>query len=165
MTWTFGYDVDTWPDGVWSIDTTSGETITGYLPVWADEDPSGRGVALDRLIPKLSDITHEVCFGGQLMRVRHGMQEPGEDTAVFVPYLQCRPFHENGPDASVPRVSIQIVDDVWIPDMGPEELAAFADKLRDLHDLLMGKVVRALITALADWDMRHPRLPPSPRHD
>lgn len=33
----------------WQVTTTNGHTTTGYLPAWADEDPSRTGVPVGRL--------------------------------------------------------------------------------------------------------------------
>lgn len=146
----------------WSISTTNGCTTLGYLPDWAQGDPSRKGVAPDRLAVELSDITHEASFGGQFMRVCSGAECPGEESAVLIAYMQCSPFAGDGSAASVPLVSVQILDDVWIANLDPSGVVEAAEKFRSFADLLVNTVAPALSAAQADWaarfSVRHPQV-------
>jgi hypothetical protein len=46
----------------WTITATSGLAVTGYLPPWAQEDPSEAGVPVGRLGKVLADICHWAEF-------------------------------------------------------------------------------------------------------
>ncbi len=136
----------------WSIVTTTGEAMTGFLPAWAEEDPSRAGVEPGRLSVELSDVTHEAWFGGRLMRVCPGGQDPGEDSAVLGAVLRCRPF-AGGSDAAArtPLVGIQIVDDFWIEDLDPSGVVEVAGRFRAFAELLVTEVAPALTRARAEW--------------
>jgi hypothetical protein len=89
----------------WSISTTGGFTLTGYLPPWADEDPSDTGVPLERLSVTLIDLAHRRPFAGQRMRVHHPARagddgQAGEsEESLFDGHITCYPYSED------PRVS------------------------------------------------------------
>jgi hypothetical protein len=74
----------------WTITATSGLAVTGYLPPWAQEDPSEAGVPVGRLGKVLADICHWAEFPGQRMRVaRDG--GPGTDAVVLGGSIDCHP--------------------------------------------------------------------------
>lgn len=37
------------PGRTWTITTTAGDTVSGYLPGWAEQDPSRTGLRPERL--------------------------------------------------------------------------------------------------------------------
>ncbi|WP_329131155.1 hypothetical protein OG552_09360 [Streptomyces sp. NBC_01476] len=123
----------------WTITTTAGFTVEGYLPAWAEEDPSATGVPLDRLPVRLADIGHWTHFGGQPMRVRspafesEGSSEREEQ--VFWGSIDCHPFAED-PDPREPVVSLAVIGDFWINDLDPDGLAEVAAQLRAQADRL-----------------------------
>jgi hypothetical protein len=139
----------------WTIATTTGITFSGYLPSWADADPSRTDVPLEELHIELSDISHEASFDGQLMRVSPAGIDPGEDSVVLAPTIQCSPYVENS-QPHVPVVNIKIFDDLWITDLDPAGAAEVAEKFRNFADLLSNKVVPQLAAARADWAERRP---------
>ncbi|WP_405592652.1 DUF6907 domain-containing protein [Streptomyces sp. NBC_01190] len=140
------------PSGqTWAITTTDGHTVSGYLPDWAQEDPSKTGVAPDRLPIELSDMTHEASFGGQLIRVCPAAEDPGEDSAVFTALMQCSPFVEDNPEARVPLVNIRIFEDFWITNLDPSGVVEAAERFRDFADLLTNKVAPELSAARSAW--------------
>lgn len=48
----------------WTISTSSGVEASGYLPEWAEKDPTDTGVPLERFSIALADITHRAPFEG-----------------------------------------------------------------------------------------------------
>lgn len=135
----------------WIISTTNGETMSGYLPAWAEEDPSKSDVAPDQLAVELSDITHEAAFGGQFMRVCPGAQDPGVDTAMLIALMQCIPFVGDDTETRLPLVNVQVVDDLWITDLDPSGVLEVAEKFRSFADLLVDTVAPSLSAARAEW--------------
>jgi len=122
--------------------------MSGYLPGWAEDDPSSTGVPMGRLALELSDMTHEAFFGGQLMRVCPGGWDPGADTAVLGAVMQCRPFDVV---PAVPLVSVQLLDDFWVTDLDPTGVVDVAERFRSFADLLVHTVAPALTSARRDW--------------
>lgn len=139
---------------VWVITTTGGEAVRGYLPDWAEEDPSWNGVPPDRLHVALADITHEAGLGGLVLPVTRG-QGRAEESAVLAVTIGCKPFGEDG-EPSIPVASVQIVGDFWLTGLDPDGAAEFGRCLRTLGDLLVTRVRPALAAARADWDRHHP---------
>lgn len=141
------------PSGrTWSIVTTTGERVSGFLPAWAEDDPSRTGVDPGRLHIALSDVTHETFFGGQFVPVCQGAQEEGEDSAVLSAVMRCRPFAtDDRTSVTAPLVSIQLVDDFWIRDLDPPGVIEAAGQFRGFADLLLTTVAPALTAARTDW--------------
>lgn len=137
----------------WTIATTSGYTASGYLPPWADEDPSRTGVPLDRLSAALDDIRHHAAFDGQLLPVSPD-GGPAKDTVVLSAAMVCDPCAED-PALRVPVVNLQLVDDYWMNGFGPDQLAGVAVTLRIQADYLDREVRPALVTARAQWAEYH----------
>ncbi|UWE07496.1 DUF6907 domain-containing protein [Actinacidiphila bryophytorum] len=134
---------------MWVIGTAGGPTVRGYLPGWADVDPSRTGVPPEALHIALSDITHQAAFGGQLLHVVRGA-ELAEESVGLVAYVECRPVaDDSGPCG--PVVSVQIVDDWWIRDLDPAAVSETAARFRAFADLLDGEVAPALADAIAEW--------------
>lgn len=140
----------------WTIATTSGYTASGYLPAWAEEDPSRTGVRPERLDIELSGLTHEAAFGGQFMRVCPAAVDPGQDSVVFAGSIQCGPHVGDDLRPRDPVVNIQLVDDLWLIDLDPAGVAEVAAHFHDFAELLLTKVVPELSAARADWAPHHP---------
>ncbi|MFC4034479.1 DUF6907 domain-containing protein [Streptomyces polygonati] len=146
----------------WTIATTPGFSATGYLPAWAEEDPSESGVPLDRLQIRLADINHWTRFDGQTMRVRSpafgGEGAQLGEAHIFRGSIDCNPYAED-PDPRVPVVNLAIIEDFWINDLDPADLADLAAKLRAQADRLDHEIRPQLIAARADWAEHHAVLP------
>ena len=59
-----GITPDTTCSRVWVVATTDGESVRGYLPAWAEDDPSATDVGPERLHLQLTDIQHQAHLGG-----------------------------------------------------------------------------------------------------
>ncbi|MFC4035307.1 DUF6907 domain-containing protein [Streptomyces polygonati] len=138
----------------WTIGTTAGFTATGYLPAWAEEDPSDSGVPLDELQLRLADINHWTHFDGQTMQVRlpafGGEASQVGEAQVFRGSIDCNPYAEE-PEPRVPVVNLAIIEDFWINDLDPEALGDLAAKLRAQADRLDHEIRPRLIDIRADW--------------
>jgi hypothetical protein len=139
---------------VWTVSTTDGESVRGPLPTWAADDPSRTDVPPWRLPAELADITHYADMGGLIMSVARG-QDPAEAAAVLAVSMQCKPFPEDD-EPGIPVVHIQITDDFWLKDLGPDAVADFGQRLRALADRLITTVAPALTAARADWARHYP---------
>ncbi|MFC4035061.1 DUF6907 domain-containing protein [Streptomyces polygonati] len=156
------------PDSrIWSISTTGGLTLTGYLPPWADEDPSDTNVPLEKLSLTLIDLTHWQPFEGQTMHVHHpahadgdGKAGEGEDT-LFNGNITCHPYSEH-PRGRTPFANIHIVNDFWMNNLTPGDLTHLAAQLRAQADRLDNEIRPALVTARADWETHHPSVSHQP---
>jgi hypothetical protein len=137
----------------WTIETTCGHTTTGYLPAWAEDDPSETGVPLERLGVSLADICHHAPFSGQLLPVSCD-SSPGRPTVILFGSINCNPYDEDS-ELRVPVVNLQIVDDYWSNGLDPTALADVAAKLRAQADRLDHEILPALIAARADWNAQH----------
>jgi len=138
------------PGRTWDITTDSGFTATGYLPAWAETDPSKTGVPLDRLRAELSDLCHEAPFGGQFMRVSPAGVDPGTDAVVLGGSINCSPYDQD-PMSRVPVANIQVFDDLWIMNLDPPGVVAIAAQFQAFADLLIRKVAPDLAAARDDW--------------
>ncbi|MEC3993846.1 hypothetical protein VSR01_09950 [Actinacidiphila sp. DG2A-62] len=137
----------------WAVSTTSGEVVRGYLPWWAEDDPSRTGVRLDRLHHELAGILHQADRGGLLLPVAAGA-DPAQVSGVLVVTIDCIPFTEAG-DPDLPVVNVQVVDDWWIKDLDPTGVTDLGRRLQALGDRLTGAVAPELAAARADWAARH----------
>jgi hypothetical protein len=141
----------------WSIGTTGGITLAGYLPPWAEGDPSETGLPLEKLSIELSDLSHWQPFDGQPMRIHHPAYADGDGKAgeseeiVFNGNITCYPYSENLRERT-PFANIHVVDAFWMNNLVPDEVASLAAKLRAQADYLEKSVVPALVTARNDWD-------------
>lgn len=142
------------PGRTWTITTTEGYAATGYLPAWAEEDPSKTGVAPERLAMELADISHRAPVSGQMMSITCD-DTPGTDTVVFWGSIDCNPHSEDS-EVRIPVVHLQLVDDYWFDDLGPDQLAEIAAQLREQADRLDREVRPQLIAAREDWAAHHP---------
>ncbi|MFJ1585507.1 DUF6907 domain-containing protein [Streptomyces sp. NPDC088197] len=153
-------DVPARPGRTWEIASTDNYTATGYLPTWAEDDPSTSGVSLARLFVLLGDMCHQAHFDGQRMRVAHA-REPGEESAVFSGTIDCTPYAEDTA-GRLPVANVWIVDDYWVNGLDPTGLATFAAQLRAQADYLDREVYPLLVAARAEWTARHAGPPSRP---
>ena len=84
------------PGRDWVITTDCGFTVNGYLPEWAEEDPSTTDVPLSRLPVALDDIAHRALFDGVPLQIAPGGHGPGEKRDVFAGTFECRPHPDEG---------------------------------------------------------------------
>jgi hypothetical protein len=145
----------------WVVTTSSGEAVSGYLPGWAEHDPSTMDVAMGRLPAVLADITHHADLGGLIMPVARA-QEPAQNAPVLAVSIQCKPFPEDG-DPHIPVVNVQVTDDFWISDLDPAAVTDLGQRLRTLGERLVTTVAPTLATARTDWTHRH-RTPGGTHH-
>lgn len=143
----------------WTIGTSVGHTVSGYLPAWADDDPTATGVRLEVLHARLADVSHTASFDGQSVPVHspESGHEPShaEEVYIFRGHIACRPYAED-PEPCLPVVNIEIVGDLWINGLDPAGLGELASTLRAQAARLDGEVRPALAAAREDWAARHP---------
>jgi hypothetical protein len=142
------------PGRRWTLTTNGGHVTSGYLPGWAEEDPSAADVPLDHLALRLDDICHREPFDGKLLRLARGGYGPGEVALVFAGHIECRPDPDEGRPA-LPVVNVHLLDDVWAPALDPAALADFAATLRSQADRLERDVLPRLIAYREDWTEHH----------
>jgi hypothetical protein len=142
----------------WHISTLCGCTVSGYLPAWAEDDPTATGVPFELLPILLDDVNHTASFDGQLVPVHSPVsrREPShsEEEYIFRAHIACRPYTED-PEPRLPIVNIEIVGDLWINGLDPAGLAELASTLRAQADRLDHEVRSALVAAREDWAARH----------
>jgi hypothetical protein len=145
--------------GSWTITTVNGVQTSGYLPAWAEDDPSEASVPLEMLSIRLADVSHRSFFEGQMMMVvAPDANGVADEEAVFEGSIDCNPYAED-PEARVPVVNIQVYLEHWILGLDPSGVTEVAAKLRAQADRLDHEVRPALIAARADWAAHHqPRL-------
>ncbi|WP_433891351.1 DUF6907 domain-containing protein [Streptomyces sp. CA-111067] len=140
----------------WTVTTTAGFTAAGYLPAWADHDPSEIGVPLERLHAVLADVSHRAAFDGPLVPV-WSPERDGDglrEERVLWGAIGCRPYAEDQ-EPRIPVVDIAIVDDYWINGLDPDDLADLAAKLRAQADHMEHEVLPQLVAARGDWAAHH----------
>ncbi|MFD4571568.1 ATP-binding protein [Streptomyces sp. NPDC058417] len=146
--------------GKWTITTDSGRATSGYLPAWAEDDPTEARVPPDDLRERLADINHRHLFDGPTMPLTApDVWETVEEDAVFEGSIDCSPYHPN-PGLRVPVVNLQVCVGRWILGLDPRGVAEVAAKLRAQARLLDEKVRPALVAAREDWSAHHPDEPP-----
>jgi hypothetical protein len=124
---------------------------SGYLPAWAEDDPTEAGVPADELHSRLTQINHRSCFDGPMVPIlAPDLWDGVEEDAVFEGSIDCNPYDED-PRLRAPVVNLQVCVGRWISALDPQGLAEIASKLRAHADLLDHKVRPALIAARADW--------------
>ncbi|MFC4032195.1 DUF6907 domain-containing protein [Streptomyces polygonati] len=139
----------------WTITTSNGYTATGYLPGWAEENPSQTGVRPDTLPVVLADISHRAPFDGQLIRVAPGGYGPGEEKAILAGSIDCNP-DTGSAEPPEPVVNVHLIEDYWINGLAPADLARFAAALRAQADRLDHEIRPRLIAYREDWTAHHP---------
>ncbi|MFF7156960.1 DUF6907 domain-containing protein [Streptomyces sp. NPDC008139] len=142
--------------GAWTITTVNGFTTSGYLPAWAEDDPSEIDVPMDALALRLTEIGHRALYEGQIVGMATWPSTSQvEEEAVFEAAIDCNPYDPD-PAQREPVVNIHIVPGRWIPGLDPDGVADVATKLRAQADLLTDVVRPALIAAREDWSAHHP---------
>lgn len=144
------------PGRTWTIASLEGDVARGYLPGWAEEDPSRIGIAPERMRHAVHDVIHREPFDGQLLRLAEGGYGPGEQTWVLSGNIECIP--EPGEDEQpVPVVNVHLIEDFWLTGLGPREVAVLAAQLRAQADRLEQEVRPRLVAYRADWAAHQPR--------
>ena len=137
----------------WQVSTASGLALTGYLPPWADENPSLSGVALEHLGVCLANIVHSTEFSGQLGYVsNHG--GPVEETVIFSGFIDCHP-HAEDPALRVPFAHLHLVGDHRIINLDPNGVADLAALFHAQGTYLENEVLSALTAARSEWAENH----------
>ncbi|WP_329133262.1 hypothetical protein OG552_15425 [Streptomyces sp. NBC_01476] len=139
----------------WTISTTSGYTATGYLPSWAENDPSDANLPLKLLTTRIADISHRRFFEGKKMLVvAPDAKGVAEEEHVLRGSIDCNPYADD-PRARVPVFNIQLYPDYWLLGLDPEQVGEVAAQLRAQAELFDDTVRPALIDARDDWQKNH----------
>ncbi|UWE07682.1 ATP-binding protein [Actinacidiphila bryophytorum] len=147
--------------GKWTITTDSGSATSGYLPAWAEDDPTEANVPLDQLPERLAAVNHRNFFEGPMLPLTAPDVWAGaEEDAVFEGSIDCNPYDPD-PRLRAPLVNLQVCVGRWITGLDPHGLADVAAKLRAHADFLDEKVRPALIAAREDWIAHQPDEPPT----
>ena len=142
--------------GTWAITTTDGAVTSGYLPAWAEDDPTEIGVPAEELPQRLAQVNHRTFFEGLMLPLTApDLWDDVEEDSVFEGSIDCNPYDPD-PRLHVPVVNLQVSVGRYILSLGPDGLADIAAKLRAHADLLDHKVRPALIAARDDWAARYP---------
>jgi anti-sigma regulatory factor (Ser/Thr protein kinase) len=142
--------------GTWAITTTDGAVTSGYLPAWAEDDPTEIDVSAEELPRRLAQVNHRAFFEGPMVPLTApDLWDDVEEDSVFEGSIDCNPYDAD-PRLRVPVVNLQVCVGRWILGLAPEGLANIAAKLRAHADLLDHKVRPALIAARDDWAAHHP---------
>jgi anti-sigma regulatory factor (Ser/Thr protein kinase) len=142
--------------GKWTIASDSGAVTSGYLPAWAEDDPTEADVPLGQLPERLAGINHRNFFEGPMLPLTApDVWEGVEEDAVFEGSIDCNPYDPD-PGLRVPVVNLQVCVGRWILGLDPHGLAEVAAKLRAHADFLDAKVRPALTAAREDWATHHP---------
>ncbi|CAG6394095.1 hypothetical protein NMG29_32380 [Streptomyces cocklensis] len=143
--------------GTWSISTTGRVTLTGYLPPWADEEPSESDVPLEELSVKLIDLADWRPFDGQRMRIHNPAHADGASLAVeeslFDGHIACYPYREDLQERT-PYANVLVVNDLWLNHLTPEDLTRLTAQLRAQADHIEKDVTPILEAARNDWTAR-----------
>lgn len=135
----------------WSIVTTSGLTVSGYLPVWAESDPSTSGVSLEELAVLLTEVDHCTGFDGVPLGVEDGgFDGDVQQISFFRGSIDCHPFMED-PGPRVPLANIEVLPGHWLHRLDPAAVASLSATLRTLADRLDTELRPALVAARDDW--------------
>lgn len=139
----------------WTITTVNEAVVRGYLPAWAENDPSQEGIRADRLQLNLADLCHYRYYPGQPLSVL----APGQATdsggvelveqEAFIASVNCNP-HSDEPGVRIPHVNVQVFDGFCIEGLDPAGVAGLADKLR-AQAAVLDRVAADLTAARADW--------------
>lgn len=135
----------------WTLTTNNGVRAHGYLPQWADHDPSEDNLSFSQLRLRATDVTHTKYFPGQPMTVNapdEGGREIYEEE-VFRPQISCRPSDDD-PAEQMPHATVTVVEDHIIEHLDPQGVTDLATKLRAQASRL-DQVSRELAVARADW--------------
>ncbi|MBD0738281.1 DUF6907 domain-containing protein [Streptomyces sp. CBMA29] len=142
--------------GRWTITTPNGPEVSGYLPDWAEDDPSESGVPLDQLPIRLTHIEHRTFFEGQpVSLVETWPGNTAEEEVLLGGSIDCAPYASD-PRFRLPVVNIQVCPEHWIAGLDPDGVAEVAACLLAQAELLMHEVRPALIAARKDWEAHRP---------
>ena len=137
--------------GKWTIAAEGGSVTSGYLPAWAEDNPSEVDVPLDLLPTRLAGINRRNFFEGAMMLLTTTeTRDDAEEDAVFEGSIDCNPYDADT-RLRVPVVNIQVCLGRWILGLDPQGLAEITSKLRAQADRLHDEVLPALIAARDDW--------------
>jgi len=138
----------------WTLRTDTGATVSGYLPAWAQEDPSQDNVPVDKLRFRLTDLTHEREYDAPRITVHAPLGPDGAmediDSRLFAPQIWCGP-HSDYPEERTPYALITVLEDCVLDHQGPKDVASLAAKLR-AQAAVLDRVAVDLAAARADWD-------------
>ncbi len=141
--------------GTWAITTTDGAVTFGYLPAWAEDDPTEIGVPTEELPQRLAQVDHRAFFEGPMVPVTApDLWDGVEEDTVFEGSIDCNPYAPD-PRLRIPVVNLQVSIGRYILGLDPDGLTAIAAKLRAHADLLDHKVRPALTAARQDWAAHH----------
>jgi hypothetical protein len=146
----------------WTITANDGSVVTGYLPEWAQDDPSAKGVRADELPAVLVGVTHWAGFEGAALPAfsaeTGGADGPAAEVQVFGSSIVCHPYpdpHQPG-ELRIPFAEVQITPDHWMTELDPDALTAVAATLRTLADRFENVLGPQLVAARAEWAEHHP---------
>ncbi|UWE13024.1 ATP-binding protein [Actinacidiphila bryophytorum] len=143
--------------GTSAITTADGSVTAGYLPAWAEDDPTEVGVPPEELPQRLAFVNHRAFFEGPTVPVTApDIWDGAEDDAVFEGSIDCTPYATD-PRLRIPVVNLQISVGRWILGLDPHGLAEIATRLRDHADMLDRRIRPALVAARDDWAARSPQ--------
>jgi anti-sigma regulatory factor (Ser/Thr protein kinase) len=141
--------------GTWTITTTDGTVSEGYLPEWAEDDPTEVDVPPEELGQRLAGVNHRTFFEGPLMPVTApDLWDGPQDEPVLEGSIDCNP-HDPDPRHRIPVVNLQLTEGRWLLRLDPQQLTEIATKLREHADLLDQKIRPTLVAARDDWAARH----------
>lgn len=156
-----GHPVPFSTPGRWTISTLNGLEVSGYLPDWAEDDPSEAHVLPSQLPLRLAQVEHRTFFEGQTVNLAKTPQgNIAEEEVVFGGSIDCTPFAAD-PLSRLPVANIQVCPTCWIVGLDPDGIADIAAKLRAQADHLEHEVRPALTAAREDWEARHPGREPA----
>lgn len=133
----------------WQVSTTSDFTVSGYLPSWAEEDPSQDGVEITDLGTRLADIVHSTAISGRYTPLST-TDAPAEGTVILGGSIDCWPYSAD-PVRRVPAANVQLVDDYWMHNLDPDQLREVIATLRAQGDYFEQVLLPALQAARSDW--------------
>lgn len=142
------------PSGkTWAITTaTNGTAVSGYLPAWADEDPSCTDLPDKDLSRKLGDVAHCKSYPGQQVTLNVPDCEGGRqviEEEVFRLEMWCRPYSTR-PGHRMPFGVVTVTDDQMIDDVDPDGFRDLAAKLR-AQAAILDQAAADLTAAREDW--------------
>lgn len=140
--------------GTWTITLHGGGQITGHQPTWCTEQHDAHDLDPDRVRLALTDLTHVTYFDGMPIKVyvpghaadgKAGLYEEN----VLGGNITANPYSDTSARRQ-PVVNLEVVEDFWMENLGPDELADVVAKLRQQADRLDG-VHAQLVQARAEW--------------
>jgi hypothetical protein len=142
----------------WRLTATNGVTVSGYLPPWVFEDPSGSGIDPDRLPVAAIDVELFHYFDGVPGSLTGS--DDGTDTDGYAtPFgaITCHPCADREtPERPVhPILTVQVSDTEETVCHDPDELAALIARLRTHTDYLDHCIRPAFIAVYEDWQTHH----------